>query len=163
MFGLGKTKMDSQEFCNDQWIKVTSPERKSIWRAFVEQSNDAALENADFEKYCVVMLAVYLQFLKSTVILTQGALSDTASDFYICIFKKEQELDSSFEEYKTKFNQTWGTATEQLSGDKMMDMVNTFEVCMGINLQQATKEQLSMEFFTLISSMEDVLRKIKLV
>ena len=160
MFGLGKTKMDTEVFCNDQWIKVTSPERKSIWRAFVEQSNDAALENADFEKYCVVMIAVYLQFLRSITIQTQGMHSDAVFDFYMCIDKKQEELDSSFQEYKKKFNQTWGTAT---SGDKMMDMVNTFEVCMGINLQQATKEQLSMEFFTLISSMEDVLRKIKLV
>ena len=160
MFGIGKTKMDSQAFCNDQWIKITSPERKSIWRAFVEQSNDAALENADFEKLCVVMIAAYSQFLRSTVIQTQGMHSDAVFDFYMCIDNKQKELDSSFQEYKTKFNQTWGTAT---SGDKMMDMVNTFEVCMGINLQQATKEQLSMEFFTLISSMEDVLRKIKLV
>ena len=163
MFGLGKTKLNTEVFVNDQWIKVTSPERKSIWRAFVEQSNDAALEDANFEKLCNVMISVYLQFLKSTVIQTQGAFSDSASDFYIFVFKKEQELDSSCEEYSKKFNQTWGTATEQLSGDKMMDMVNTFEVCMGINLQQATKEQVSMEFSTLISSMEDVLSKIKLV
>ena len=163
MFGLGKTKLNTEVFVNDQWIKVTSPERKSIWRAFVEQSKDTALEDANFEKLCNVMISVYLQFLKSTVIQTQGAFSDSASDFYIFVFKKEQELDSSCEEYSKKFNQTWGTATEQLSGDKMMDMVNTFEVCMGINLQQATKEQLSMEFSTLISSMEDVLSKIKLV
>ena len=159
MFGLGKTKMDSQVFCNDQWIKVTSPERKSIWRAFVEQSNDPALENADFEKYCVVMIAAYSQFLRSTVIQTQGMHSDAVFDFYMCIDNKQEELDSSFQEYKTKFNQTWGSAT---SSDKMMDMVNTFEVCMGINLQQATKEQLKMEFFVLYTSMDEILRKIKL-
>ena len=160
MFGLGKIKMDSQVFCNDQWIKITSQERKSIWRAFVGQSNDAALKNADFEKYCVVMIAAYSQFLRSTVIQTQGMHSDAVFDFYMCIDNKQEELDSSFQEYKTKFNQTWGAAT---SGDKMMDMVNTFEVCMGINLQQATKVQLSKEFYTLMSSMEEVLKKIKLV
>ena len=160
MFGLGKTKMDTEVFCNDQWIKVTSPERKSIWRAFVEQSNDAALKNADFEKYCVVMIAVYSQFLRSTVIQTQGMHSDGVFDFYMCIDKKQEELDSSFQEYKTKFNQTWGSAT---SSDKMMDMVNTFEVCMGINLQQDTKDQLKMEFFVLYTSMDEILRKIKLV
>ena len=160
MFGLGKTKMDSQVFCNDQWIKITSPERKSIWRAFVEQSSDAALKNADFEKYCEVMIAVYLQFLRATVIQTQGMHSDGVFDFYMCIDNKQEELDSSFQEYKTKFNQTWGTAT---SGDKMMDMVNTFEVCMGINLQQDTKDQLKMEFFVLYTSMDEILRKIKLV
>lgn len=160
MFGLGKTKMDSKAFCNDQWIKITSPERKSIWRAFVERSNDAVLKNADFEKYCVVMIAVYLQFLRSITIQTQGMHSDAVFDFYMCIDKKQEELDSSFQDYKTKFNQTWGSAT---SSDKMIDMVNTFELCMGINLQQETKEQLKMEFFALHTSMEDVLSKIKLV
>ena len=160
MFGLGKTKMDSKAFCNDQWIKITSPERKSIWRAFVEQVNDAALENADFDKLCDVMIAAYLQFLRSTVIKTQGMHSDSVMDFYICIDSKKQELESSIEDYSTTFNQTWGSIS---SGDKMMDMVNAFEVCMGINLQQSTREQLSMEFFTLISSMEDVLKNIKLV
>ena len=160
MFGFGKTKMDSQAFCNDQWIKITSPERKSIWRAFVEQSNDPVLEDADFEKLCTVMIAAYLQFLRSTVIQTQGMSSDAVFGFYMCIDQKQKELGSSFDEYSTKFNQTWGTAT---SGDKMMDMVNTFEICMDISLQQNTKDQLSMEFFTLISSMEDILRKVKLV
>ena len=90
MFGLGKTNMDSQVFCNDQWIKITSPERKSIWRSFVEQSNDAALESADFEKLCDVMIAVYLQFLRSTVIQTQGMHSDAVFDFYMCIDKKKR-------------------------------------------------------------------------
>lgn len=159
MFGFGKTKLSSQAFCNDQWIKITSPERKSIWRAFVEQSNDAALENADFDKLCDVMVAAYLQFLRSTVITTQGMNSDAVMDFYICMGNKREELDSSIEDYSTTFNQTWGSIS---SGDKMMDMVNAFEVCMGINLQQSTREQLSMEFFTLISGMEDILRKIKL-
>ncbi len=160
MFGFGKTKLSSQEFCNDQWIKITSPERKSIWRAFVGQVNDAALENADFDKLCDVMIAAYLQFLRSTVIKTQGMHSDSVMDFYICIDSKKQELETSIEDYSTTFNQTWGSIS---SGDKMMDMVNAFEVCMGINLQQSTREQLSMEFFTLISSMEDVLKNIKLV
>ena len=159
MFGFGKTKLDSQAFCNDQWIKITSPERKSIWRAFVEQSNDAALENADFDKLCDVMVAAYLQFLRSTVITTQGMNSDAVMDFYICIGNKREELDSSIEDYSTTFNQTWGSIS---SGDKMMDMVNAFEICMGINLQQSTREQLNMECFTLIASMKDILRKIKL-
>ena len=160
MFGFGKTKLSSQEFCNDQWIKITSPERKSIWRAFVEQVNDAALENADFDKLCDVMIAAYLQFLRSTVIKTQGMHSDSVMDFYICISGKKDELNPSIEDYSSIFNKTWGSIS---SGDKMMDMVSAFEICMDVSLQQSTRKQLSMEFFTLISSMEDVLSKIKLV
>jgi len=160
MFGFGKTKLSSQEFCNDQWIKIISPERKSIWRTFVEQSNDSELENADFDKVCSVMTAAYLQLLRSTVISTQGMNSDAVMDFYICISKKENELDLSIDDYSSAFNQTWGAAS---SGDKMMDMANTFEKCMGVNLKQDTKEKLSVEFSTLIFSMEDVLRNIKLI
>ena len=160
MFGFGKTKLDSQAFCNDQWIKVTSPERKSIWRAFVEQSNDAALENANFDKLCNVMVALYLQFLRSTAIKTQGMNSDAVMDFYICISNKKEGLNPSIEDYSSVFNKTWGSIS---SGDKMMDMVNAFEICMDISLKQSTREQLSVEFFTLISSMEDVLSRIKLI
>lgn len=160
MFGFGRTKLDAQVFCNDQWIKITSPERKSIWRTFVEQSNDAALENADFDKLCDVMVAAYLQFLRSTVITTQGMNSDAVMDFYICISNKKEKLNPSIEDYSSIFNKTWGSIS---SGDKMMDMVRAFEICMEINLQQSTREQLSVEFSTLISSMEDVLSRIKLV
>ena len=160
MFGFGKTKLSSQEFCNDQWIKITSSERKSIWRTFVEQSNDTTLKNSDFDKLCNVMIAVYLQLLRSTVIKTQGMHSDAIDNFYICMMQKEKTLDSSIEDYSTIFNQTWGSIS---SGDKMMDMVNAFEVCMGINLQQSTREQLSVEFFSLKSSMEDTLSRVKLV
>jgi len=160
MFGFGKTKMDAQTLCRDQWIKISSEERKSIWRHFVENSNDDALKNFEFEEFCSIMIVAYAQFNKVAAIKTQGMHSDPAFDYHVCMGMNVDSLGGKASEYSKILNQTWGASP--YSEDKMYDMAVAVENCIGHSLEESTKLQLANEFNQLLASMMDVFNSIKI-
>jgi len=161
MFGFGKTKMDAQTLCRDQWIKISSEERKSIWRHFVENSDDEALRSFEFEEFCLIMIIAYAKFNQVAAIIANGMNSDPVFEYHVCMGQNVDGLGGKVEEYSKILNQTWG-ASPYYEG-KMYDMAVAVENCIGHNLEESTKMQLANEFDQLLASMVGVFKSIKII
>jgi len=156
MFGLGKTKIDRRVFCRDQWIKITSPERQSIWRAFIEECDDEELNKVDFEKFSNCMIGAYVQLLRLAVLKTQT--NDTAFMFGVYL-SEELETNQESHRFFEELNQSFGSDRD----DGIRAMSNTVKILMKpADISPETVDKIHHEFLSLLFSMRDVLKKVKL-
>jgi hypothetical protein len=157
MFGFGKTKMGIDSFVNDQWIKLSSPERVSIWRAFVDQSNDEELKKVDLDKFCNCMLGAYAQVLGIAVMNTQ---STDASLRFILYLGRKLEANNEAHKYWEEYNKSFGSDRN----DGFQAMANTFQdMMMPLEISSETVDQIYNEFVQLLLSMQQVLERLKIV
>ncbi len=158
MFGFGKQKMSIESFCNDQFIKVTSAERVSIWRAYIDQSDDVELKKVDFERFCNYMIACYVQLLRVAAIKTQN--SDNAMYFGICLTRKLEDKNAGAYKEWVLVNRIWGAPSvvgkiEEMAMGLGIHLYNT-------GLSDNTKQTIHQELEGLMYSMSDVMKRIKL-
>jgi len=157
MFGFGKTKMGVHSLVNDQWIKLTAPERISIWRSFVDQSNDEELKKVDLDKFCNCMLGAYVQILTIAVMNTQSAM---ATMHFGLNLGKKLEANNQAHKYWEEYHKSFGSDRN----DGFQAMANTFQdMMMPLEISSETVDQIYNEFVQLLLSMQQVLERVKIV
>jgi len=144
MFGIGKTKLTIESFCNDQWIKMTALETQSIWRAFIEQSGDKELCKVDLETFSNCMIGAYSQLLRIAVMNTQK--NDVALFFGMHLSTKLKTVPQA-EQFFEEFNKAYGSDYH----DGIKGMANAFKDMMKpLDISTETIDKIYHEFVTLI-------------
>jgi hypothetical protein len=109
MFGFGKTKMTLNDFVEQNWEKITNPDRLDLLKTFLSESGDADLKNVDFEIFSNCMLAAYVQVLRIAVMQTQ---STDATLYFGLEIGKKLETNTHANSYWIKLNKSFGSSTD---------------------------------------------------
>ena len=114
------------------------------------------LNKVDFEKFSNCMIGAYVQLLRLAVLKTQT--NDTAFMFGVYL-SEELETNQESHRFFEELNQSFGSDRD----DGIRAMSNTVKILMKpADISPETVDKIHHEFLSLLFSMRDVLKKVKL-
>ena len=156
MFGFGKTKFSINDFVDQNWKKITDPDRLHLLKTFIDESGDEDLKKVDFDRFCNCMLAAYVQILRVAVMQTQ---STDATLYFGILIGEKLESNSEANAHWTALNKSFGSSTDGFRAMSESFGSMMLPVQLSSNSIELIYEQLVQAFF----GMKETLKDIKIV
>ena len=153
-----RKKMDVDEYCATTLNSLFSAEREKVWEQLRQACNDPALSDIDSEAYINHVRAIMVELV--LIAITKNFNMDIGFDarvFAMSFFKNHDA--SHIEEIKRTYNQVFGSTL----GDGVAGIVTSFSGQLADGrLRQETMQRLHAEFYSVLQSLFDDFKSIKL-
>lgn len=153
-----RRKMDVEDYCAASLKALFSADREKVWEQLRQVYDDPALSGIDRAAYFNHIRAIMIELV--LIAIAKNFNMDIGSDarFFVMTYLKNQGA-SHIEDIARTYNQVFG-ATQQ---DGVADMIASFSDHLADGrLRQETMQRLHLEFYSILKSLFDDFKPIKL-
>jgi hypothetical protein len=158
-----KKKVSVEDYCTRNFALLLSKEREAVWETLRQACNDSALSAIDTQLYYDHLRAAFTQLM--LIAVAKNCRMDTSMDAHVFaqMYLKQQN-HSEISEIAMGYSQAFASSGLAPNRDGVTEMVAHFAGVLPTNkLQQATIEQLYVEFYAILKMFFDDFKSIKLV
>jgi hypothetical protein len=153
-----KKKMDVDEYCANSLSAIFSTEREKVWEQLRQACNDPALSAIDRTNYFNHIRAIMVELV--LIAIAKNFNMDIGSDarFFAMTYFKNHAA-TQIEDLGRTYNRVFGSTP----GDGVSGLVASFsDQLTGGKLRQDTVKRLHSEFYSVLGSLFDEFKSIKL-